>query len=237
MDVGQVMARLHAKGVNYMGVPGGVPELTVSDIAGALGFVPKGLGRAVLEAMYWPEGAERSGGLKEAVTALVVTELRKQKDRLRDAELELELAKVAVGWDRKPATPYQRHHLVRCQAKLEAVRALSWPKNTMERVPLIVKTILAELSGAVKCSVCAGTGEVQPGGKIEPCTECRGSGKENISERRRASLIECDHRDYTRRWKPVYEWLFKAVCDERVDAERSLTRVLSDNQLLLMESC
>ena len=58
MDVGQLLARMSPQAVNYAAVGGGgQPELTTSDIAAALAFVPKGLGRSVLEAVYWPDGA------------------------------------------------------------------------------------------------------------------------------------------------------------------------------------
>src|SRR5574337_1301509 len=57
MHVGKLMARLNAKNVRFDVGSGGVPELTSTDIAGALGMVPAGLGRELLCLVWWPDGA------------------------------------------------------------------------------------------------------------------------------------------------------------------------------------
>lgn len=38
---------------------GGTPDLTTQDIAAALAYVQDGLGRELLEALWWPESAAR----------------------------------------------------------------------------------------------------------------------------------------------------------------------------------
>ncbi len=56
-DPRRLLARLNPSTIRYDTLPGGVPELTAQDIAHALGLVPVGLGREVLQACWWPDGA------------------------------------------------------------------------------------------------------------------------------------------------------------------------------------
>ena len=222
MDVGQLLARMNPKTVNYLGVGGGEPELTTADIAGALAFVPKGLGRAVLEAVYWPGGETlRSSELIDEVIKVVIAELSRQAKELSDASLDVQLVQVAIRYKRAIPTSFQKQALTRAQLRLEAIKTAAWPKNTLERIPVIVKAIIAELSGAVECNKCNGRGELIKDGHIIKCDSC--SGLEYIfnSDHQRAQQISCDKSLYSRRWKNVYEWIFHRI----LDAKRNITRI------------
>ena len=227
MDVGQLLARMNPKTVNYMGVGGGEPELTTADIAGALAFVPRGLGRAVLEAVYWPGGETlRSSELVDEVMKVVIAELSRHAKELSDASLDVQLVQAAIRHKRAIPTAFQQQALTRAQLRLEAIKTASWPKNTIERIPLIVKAIIAELSGVIKCNACHGYGELIQQGISKKCDKCSGTGLECHSERRRALLIKCDHRDYLRRWKKVYDWIYKKIADAEKEASIQLLSVL-----------
>lgn len=98
-NVSELMARLGPSSVKLDAGRGGTPDLTNQDIAAALGMVPTGLGRELLEACWWPDGAAlRSHRLRGAVIVLVTPELLRQKRKLADARTELGLAEVCMGW-------------------------------------------------------------------------------------------------------------------------------------------
>lgn len=88
-DVREMLARLNPTTVKFdVGKGGGMPELTNIDIAGALAFVTPGLGREVLEACWWPDGAKlRSHKMRDAVIALVEPEVRRQQKLLAEARI------------------------------------------------------------------------------------------------------------------------------------------------------
>lgn len=223
---GELLARLNPRGVNYLGVPSGAPELTTSDIAGALAFVPKGLGRTVLEAVYWPDGACRTRELRNAVHGLVMPELTRQLYRLQEAELDLQLTQAAVHWSRTGITYEQQLEIDRARNRLESIREKTWPRNTLEHLPQIVKAIISELSCAVKCPSCSGRGEIERNDIPRQCDNCKASGYLFYSDRGRASLINCDHALYLRRWKIVYVWIFDKLLDAKYQASRHFENAL-----------
>ena len=208
MDIGQLFARLQPKTVNYMGSGGGIPVLTPDDIAGAMAFVPKGLGRAVLEAVYWPDTACRTHDLRNAVIGLVMPELKRQATQLNEAIFDVQLAHAALYWTRTNASDRQRQAIDQAQARLELLRGKSWPKNTVERLPRMTNAIVAEI------------------GVRSPCSASRENGV--LSDRQRAQAIGCDASDYIKRWKMVYEWLsyqlWSACCQAANRLRSSLGR-------------
>ena len=226
MDVGQLLARMNPKTVNYMGVCGGEPELTTADIAGALAFVPKGLGRSVLEAVYWPDGACRTNDLRNAVMGLVMPELSRQLYCLQEAELDLQLTQAAVQWSNRGITHEQQKAIERARCNLESVRAKTWPRKTVEHIPIITRAIVREMSGAVKCPSCSGYGEIERNGIQGQCDNCKASGQVFYSDRGRASLINCDHALYLRCWKRVYVWTFDKLLDAKYKAYRHFEAAL-----------
>ena len=231
MDVGQLLARMNPRGVNYMGIPGGVPELTTSDIAGALAFVPKGLGRSVLEAVYWPDGATlRSSELLDEVMKVVLPELARQAQQLCEASLDVQLIQMAIRYTRANPTAIQQQALTRAQLRLDALKSVAWPKNTIERIPLIVKAITSELSGAIKCESCNGRGVVEHNGLFVICKRCNGVGCEKPCDRKRALEIQCNSVGYFNRWKRVYEWIYEKICMEKHKSEKCLkNRLFEEN--------
>lgn len=108
----------------------------------ALAFVPKGSGRAVLEAVYWPEMARRTNDLRDAVLELVIPELRRQAYRLDAANLDLQLANAAVIWTRSNPTDLQRRAIFKAQMRLDSLRIQMWPRNTLQHIPKITWAIV-----------------------------------------------------------------------------------------------
>jgi hypothetical protein len=216
-----MLARLNPTNVRFdVGRGGGNPELTNIDIAGALGMVPAGLGREVLEACWWPDGAALRGHkLQAAVIALVVGELQSQRLKLLDAERNEQIVESQIFWAnqylRRGATATQLDELKGVVEKTSVVRDACWPANTIQKLPLIVQAIVEELRGDA-CSCCGGTRFVEEKG----CTECSGTGREKCSDRRRAIRMKTDPSDFARRWRVVYQWLFTRFADAEAEAAR-----------------
>jgi hypothetical protein len=223
-----MLARLNPQTVKYdIGRGGGPATLTNQDIAGALAFVPAGLGREVLEACWWPDGAAlRRHALRDAVMAIVMPELMRQSDRLTQSHLDLQLAEAAVMWSGRVKTQEQSREIELLRARLASVRATTWPRNTIEHLPVLAGAVLGELSGRHKCEGCGGRAEVMMGELVKNCPVCRGTGLEPNRNARRAAAIEVDPSEYSRRWRPVYEWLYRELLDAQALAAEQLWRAL-----------
>ena len=94
MNPREAMGRLGPTTVKFdIGRGGGKPDLTNQDIAAALGMVPAGLGRELLEACWWPDGAAlRRHRLRDAVIALVTPEHQPGTQQHADGGADLGIA-------------------------------------------------------------------------------------------------------------------------------------------------
>lgn len=228
-DPREILARLYPTTVRFnVGRGGGVPELTNIDIAGALGIVQAGLGREVLEACWWPDGAAlRRHKLRDAVIALVEPEIRRQRNRLWEAGLDYQLAKQAAAWSASGMTHEQRVALEQARARYEQVQEQCWPKSTMESLPTLTGAVLSEIAKANHCDACSGRGERLVGETVKKCDECSGRGILPVSDRKRAKAIGRDVAAYQRTWRPVYLWLMDKMRDAEQQAARELAGALS----------
>ena len=224
-DVRELLARLNQTTVRFdVGQGGGVPALTNIDIAGALGMVSPGLGREVLEACWWPDGAAlRRPRLRDAVIALVEPEVRQQRQRLDAARVELGIAQACIAWTAS-VTDQQRRELDRARGKLEFVAAQCWPRSMMESLPTLVGAVLAEIAGAGLCEACKGRGALVTGEAWSECAACKGRGVMPTSDRQRARAIGRDFAVYCRNWRAAYLWLL----DRFLDAEQQAVREFAD---------
>ncbi|MSS67725.1 hypothetical protein R3J34_01980 [Xylella fastidiosa subsp. multiplex] len=203
----RLLARLNPSTIRYDTLPGGVPELTAQDIAHALGLVPAGLGREVLEACWWPDGAAlRRGPLRDAAVALVVPEIRRQQQRLLEARTDVGIVKACMGWTRA-TTSAQQAALRRAEERLEEAKAQLWPQATLEMLPVLVAAAVDELSTPQLCPCCHGRGGRRVGALVKVCTACGGSGAVPASDRKRAAAIGRDESTYRTTWRSLYEWL------------------------------
>ena len=204
-----LLARLNAKNVRFDVGSGGIPDLTPQDIAAALAFVPRGMGRELLCRVWWPDGAELtmrdlSGRIESA-----------QRDEWAARESSMLDAMLAVASHTGGAT------LRRAQGKYADAHAKRWPKwvtdpeiGTMspgyERTRIAV---LAELSSPGLCPTCAGRGELMAGNILTICDKCKGSGKRAVSDQWRAEALRITGSGYNRTWRPVYEWTLQLCVD------------------------
>ncbi|QTX27162.1 hypothetical protein [Xylella fastidiosa] len=210
-DPRRLLARLNPSTIRYDTLPGGVPELTAQDIAHALGLVPAGLGREVLQACWWPDGAAlRRGPLRDAAVALVVPEIRRQQQRLLEARTDVGIVKACMGWTRA-TTSAQQAALRRAEERLDKLKAHLWPQATLEMLPVLVAAVVDELSTPQLCPCCHGRGERRVGALVKVCTACGGSGAVPASDRKRAAAIGRDESTYRTTWRGLYEWLLERM--------------------------
>lgn len=226
-DPRELLARLNPTTVKFDTGRGGLPDLTNQDIAAALAFVPQGLGREVLEACWWPDGAAlRRHKLRDAVIALVEPELRRQQRRLAEARTELGLAQVCIGWSGM-VTAEQRNNRDDAERRLEAIKAQCWPQSTLQSLPTLAHAVIREIATRSHCPQCEGRGQRLVGELLTICDHCSGRGTVPMSDRKRAEAIGLDEAGYRRRWRPVYEWLLIRMQDAEIEAGRCLRAAAS----------
>ncbi len=228
MNPREAMGRLGPTTVKFdIGRGGGKPDLTNQDIAAALGMVPAGLGRELLEACWWPDGAAlRRHKLRDAVIALVTPELQRQQRRLAEARTDLGLAEVCIGWG-GAATAEQRANRDAAQQRLGRVKAQCWPISTLESLPTLAMAVISEIAQRPHCANCEGRGQSVSGELLMTCKVCGGSGLGQVSDRRRAAAIGRDEAAYRRTWKPVYEWLLGKMVEAEQEAAWHMRAALS----------
>lgn len=217
-NVRELMARLGPSTVKFDTGRGGTPDLTNQDIAAALGMVPAGLGRELLEACWWPDGAAlRRHRLRDAVIALVTPELRRQQRKLADARTELGLAEVCMGWA-GAVTAEQRAERDRAAHRLGQIKAQCWPISTLESLPSLAAAAILEMATRPHCPGCEGRGETMSGDLRVVCKACGGSGLGAISDRRRAAAIGKDESTYRSKWRGVFEWMLQQFTEAEQEA-------------------
>lgn len=228
MNPREAMGRLGPTTVKFdIGRGGGKPDLTNQDIAAALGMVPAGLGRELLEACWWPDAAAlRRHKLRDAVIALVTPELQRQQRRLAEARTDLGLAEVCIGWA-GAATAEQRANRDAAQQRLGRVKAQCWPISTLESLPTLAMAVINEIAQRPHCASCEGRGQTLSGELLMTCKVCGGSGLGQVSDRRRAAAIERDEAGYRRTWKPVYEWLLTKMVEAEQEAAWHMKHALN----------
>lgn len=228
MNPREAMGRLGPTTVKFdIGRGGGKPDLTNQDIAAALGMVPAGLGRELLEACWWPDGAAlRRHKLRDAVIALVTPELQRQQRRLAEARTDLGLAEVCIGWG-GAATAEQRANRDAAQQRLGGVKAQCWPISTLESLPTLAMAVISEIAHRPHCGSCEGRGQSVSGELLMTCKLCGGSGLGQVSDRRRAAAIGRDESTYRSKWRGVYEWLLQRMTEAEQEACWAMSSALS----------
>ncbi len=226
-DVRELLARLNPQTIKFdIGKGGGAPALTNQDIAAALAMVPPGLGRELLEACWWPDGAAlRRHRLRDAVIALVAPELQRQQRRLADARTDLGLAEVCIGWA-GTTTAEQRAERDRAAHRLSQIRQRCWPLSTLESLPTLASAVILEIARCNHCPVCQGRGQAMARELLINCKTCWGTGVVPMSDRGRAASIGRDESSYRQSWRGVYEWMLDKMREAEQEAAWHLKRAL-----------
>ena len=225
-DVRERLARLNASTVRFNVGRGGMPTETPQDIAAALGMVPPGLGREVLIACWWPDGAMRDPkALANAVLAVVEPEWSRQGVELEDARMQLSMAEVRARWHGSALQEYERD-LLRAKLRWKQVRARCWPKDLPAMLPVLTYAAIDEISKRNLCPCCEGRRQVMDGKLKKDCGTCRGTGVVPLSDRTRAERIGKAESRYRATWRPCYEFLLGTMREAEYGAAVALRRAL-----------
>ena len=217
MHPAKLLSRLNPATVRYDIGRGGMPELTGTDVAMALGFVGPGLGRELLCRLWWPDGAALSArDLDRLLMDAQLTEWRARADALVTAQL-------AAGYAES------RDQRARAEAGLAEAKARMWPRLGPDSCYEMVRAaVLAEMSAECLCPACRGRGFLLVDAKVAACRYCQTTGRARVSDRNRAELIGKDSAAYHRHYATVYEWTLEFCTEAIRPAQNQLRRAVSE---------
>ena len=226
-DVRKLLARLNPASMQYDGARGGFGGMTAQDIAGALGMVPYGLGREVMCAVWWPDGARLTHDkLDFAVAQQVRAEMDRRARRQQIARLDLHIAQENAA-ARNATTDEDRREIARLEKRAAEARALCWPYEAEMHVR-IRRAALDEITRPNHCRACGGHGESTIGALKVGCKACDSHGTVPVSDRARAEKIGRDESNYRRAWRGLYEYVYQLMHEAEAEACRQLRDALRD---------
>ncbi|PJL41053.1 hypothetical protein B9Y78_08080 [Stenotrophomonas maltophilia] len=162
----------------------------------ALGFVPAGMGRDLLEYLYWPDGAIlRGAAIYQGVVRVAMKEWATRMQAHTDARCTYGLAETLAKYakDRSPATV---RNLAILQARVAVARDNLWPEKLEDKLPMLVPMLLRAMKG------------------------------EKHSNVDRAKAMGINESSYRERWSKVYEWMLTKMIDEEQAAARAMEQAL-----------
>lgn len=195
MDVREKLAQLNSSSVRYDVCPSGAGS-TENPYAMALGFVPAGMGRDLLEYLYWPDGAIlRGAAIYQGVVRVAMKEWATRMQAHTDARCTYGLAETLAKYakDRSPATV---RNLAILQARVAVARDNLWPERLEDKLPMLVPMLLRAMKG------------------------------EKHSNVDRAKAMGINESSYRERWSKVYEWMLTKMIDEEQAAARAMEQAL-----------
>lgn len=191
-DPREMLARLNPANVRFdVGRGGGAPELTNIDIAGALGMVPAGLGRDLMEFLHGPDPM---GPVLDRVfagmQALVYGRASSQLEAYFAARTQYGMRKAQVLWD-KDLSVGTEVELAILYGKMKSAEYSCWPESLAERLPALVVLVIAHMQGV------------------------------RVSNRKKAKLLRVDESTYRESWWRVYEWVLTEAIEAEQEAARA----------------
>lgn len=192
----ELMARLGPTTVKFDISRGGKPDLTNQDIAAALGMVPAGLGRDLLELLHGPD-PRRSDLVRvfQGIARVAMEERNRRSRSYVDARTNWGLAECFARFERDQAEGTRRN-LEILKARSTVAREALFPERMEERMPQIVVVVIGYLKG------------------------------ERLSNRERASALRVSESTYRQGWAYLVDWLITTVVEKEQWAADRLQRVL-----------
>lgn len=225
-DVRELLARLNPAHIKFDTGRGGMPQLTPQDIAAALAFVPKGMGREVLTRLWWPDGARLSRAeLDRTISSIVHAEAGHRVAKVHMARTELHIAQEDV-LRRNASTARDRAQFASLERRYHDAKAKVWPYDPATHLA-VRESVLNEIAHRNLCDTCGGRGALILEQLKISCPTCHAAGVLPMSDRGRATRICRDVSTYRERWKCLYEWLYDQVRDAEQQAAHELARALS----------
>ncbi|MNM21170.1 hypothetical protein D3C81_315280 [compost metagenome] len=196
-DVRELLARLNPTTVRMeVGTGGGVDALTNIDIAGALGMVPAGLGRDLLELLHGPDPSNADiVRVFEGVTRLAMEERNRRSKAHIDARTIWGIAECMAKFHRGSDEATLRNVGI-LKARAAVARDQQLPERLDERMPHIAAVVIGFMKG------------------------------ERLSNRERASALGVSESAYRQVWAAVVDWLLVEMRDAEQSAARQLSKTL-----------
>lgn len=185
-NVRELLARFHASSFRLdagAGTGGGVDALTNIDIAGALGMVPAGLGRDLLELLYGP-GPSRADIVRvfHGITRLALEERNRRSRSFIDARTLWGIADCIAKFERDQ-DEQTRRNLGVLKARTAVAREQLFPEKLEDRMPQIAAVAIGYMRG------------------------------EHLSNRQRAAAIGMSESAYRQGWATVVDWLLTKMIE------------------------
>ncbi|MGE8279049.1 MAG: hypothetical protein ACN6O2_01320 [Stenotrophomonas sp.] len=191
-DPREMLARLNPTNVRFdVGRGGGNPELTNIDIAGALGMVPAGLGRDLMEHLHGPDPM---GPVLDRVFSgiqdLVNEQASQQLEAYFNARTKYGARKARALWDKDHSTSAEVE-LAILYGKMKSAEYSCWPESLSERLPALVVLVIAHMRGF------------------------------QLSNRKKAKLLRVDESTYRDSWWKIYEWVLTQAIEAEQQAAQA----------------
>lgn len=190
-------ANLNPSTVRYDVVPGG-RDSTENPYAMALGFVPAGMGRDLLEYLNWTDGAVRRGAaIYQSIAKVAMGEWAVRMRAHADARCNYGLAESLAKFngDRSEATIRQVEIL---KSRVAVARQNVWPEKLQDKLPVLIPILLHTMK----------------------------RDKEVNTNAKRAELLGMTEASYRQTWAQVYEWMLSRMIDEEQAAARAMEMAL-----------
>lgn len=210
----KLMARLNVPNIRFDVGAGGIPDLTVEDIAGALADVKNPLARGVFTLLWWPDGSQLERN--QILTDLRNHAWEEQGLRARAWMAASDLAAIArANLDQaRVKSEDMRRELAMAEARAHAARRKVWPRTNIGMYSSIVLAALSEFRSGGQCPKCGGREDVTDarGLKVR-CDRCGGTGRTAHTNVARAAALNIDESTFRKTWSGVYEWIYTEVND------------------------
>jgi hypothetical protein len=198
-NVRELLARFHASSFRLgdgSGTGSGVDCLTNVDIAGALGMVPAGLGRDLLELLYGP-APSREDIIRafHGVTRLAMEERNRRSRNYFDARTTSGIAECIAKFERDKTEATIRNLGV-LKARAAVAHDMLFPERLEERMPQIAAVAIGYMKG------------------------------ERTSNRERATAIGVSESAYRQVWASVVDWLITQMIEAEECAARKFAQAL-----------
>lgn len=201
-DVRELLARLNPTTIRMdtgTGSGGGVDALTNIDIAGALGMVPAGLGRDLVELLYGP-APSRADIIRvfHGITRLALEERNHRSRSFIDAKTLWGIADCMAKFERDRSELTCRN-LSMLKARAVLARERLFPEKLEDRMPQIAAITMGYMKG------------------------------ERLSNRERAAVLGVSDSTYREGWASVVDWLLTELIEAERGAVNRLEVSLSSH--------
>ncbi|KLD65440.1 hypothetical protein [Dyella japonica] len=208
------MARLNEKTVRFYLGSGASGGHTPQDVAASIAFTKAGLGRELLQALFWPAGAQLSTvDLDQLLVAAQFGEWRERMDVLVLAQIKKQYATTT-------------HAKREANAAIAAAQAHMWPAID-DTYRLMRRAVLMEMYKPRNCPDCSGSGKRVVEKVEKDCERCNGAGLTKQGPVWRAELMDMTHQSFNARWVAPYEWLLGHCRTQMREAYDEMSRALA----------